>query len=236
MSFSTVLFDLDGTLLPMDLDLFLQKYFSSAAEKLAPHGYDPGEFISALWKGSLAMLKNNGSRTNDKAFWEVMNGIYGEVRAKRAEEILEDFYRNDFDFLRIYCGFDPAAAQTVRKLKALGYRVALATNPLFPHMATESRISWTGLSPDEFELYTTFENSTFSKPSTGYYLEVAEKLDVDPKACLMVGNDTSDDLEAQKAGMDVFILTNNLINKKNIDLTAIPHGDFSDLLDYIERK
>ena len=37
----TVLFDLDGTLLPMDQDNFVKAYFKNLAIKLAPHGYDP---------------------------------------------------------------------------------------------------------------------------------------------------------------------------------------------------
>lgn len=234
MPFSTVLFDLDGTLLPMDLDEFLKHYFTSAAKKLAPHGYDPEEFISALWNGSMAMVKNDGSKTNEKAFWDVLNGIYGKERAKQTEAILEDFYRCDFDKLSSVCGFDPMAAEAVRKIKEKGYRVALATNPLFPHMATESRIRWAGLLPADFELYTTFENSHYSKPNPNYYLEVATKLGVDPHDCLMVGNDTSDDLAARDVGMEVFLLTPCLINKKNVDISGIPNGNFADLIAYID--
>ncbi|MBQ1955527.1 MAG: HAD family hydrolase [Clostridia bacterium] len=236
MPLSTVLFDLDGTLLPMDLDVFLKQYFLSAAKKLSPHGYDPEEFISALWRGSYAMIKNDGSKTNEKAFWEILNGIYGAEKAKRAEEILEDFYRYDFDKLSSLCGSDTDAVKTVNYIRKKGYRIALATNPLFPHMATESRIRWAGFSPSDFEHCTTFENSRFAKPHPGYYLEVAAKLGVDPRDCLMVGNDTSDDLAAMDAGMDVFILTPCLINKKNIDLENVPHGEFSDLIVYINSK
>ena len=236
MPLTTVLFDLDGTLLPMDLDEFLKQYFLAAAKKLVPFGYDPEEFISALWKGSYAMVKNDGSCTNEEAFWAVLNQIYGKERAKRSEEILEDFYRYDFDKLSAYCGYDAEAAKTVGYIKEKGCRVALATNPLFPHMATESRICWAGLSPSDFELYTTFENSRYTKPSKGYYLEVMEKLGVCSDECLMVGNDTSDDLAANEVGIDVFILTDGLINKKNVDLSAIPHGSFSDLRNYINKK
>lgn len=35
------LFDLDGTLLPMDQDAFTRGYFNLLAKKLAPHGYEP---------------------------------------------------------------------------------------------------------------------------------------------------------------------------------------------------
>ena len=38
---STVFFDLDGTLLPMDQDAFTKDYFKRLAGKLAPLGYEP---------------------------------------------------------------------------------------------------------------------------------------------------------------------------------------------------
>ena len=37
----TVFFALDGTLLPMDLEVFVKDYLGRIAAKLAPHGYDP---------------------------------------------------------------------------------------------------------------------------------------------------------------------------------------------------
>ena len=52
MAITTVLFDLDGTLLPMDQDLFTKKYFGALAAKLAPHGYDPEQLIKGVWAGS----------------------------------------------------------------------------------------------------------------------------------------------------------------------------------------
>jgi len=32
----------------------------------------------------------------------------------------------------------------------MGFRVALATNPIFPAIATEKRIRWAGLTPEDF--------------------------------------------------------------------------------------
>ena len=45
MNFTTILFDLDGTLLPMDQDEFVKAYFSKLAKKLAPLGYEPQKLI-----------------------------------------------------------------------------------------------------------------------------------------------------------------------------------------------
>ncbi|MBO4954530.1 MAG: HAD family hydrolase, partial [Clostridia bacterium] len=74
----TVLFDLDGTLLPMDQDVFIGAYFKGLATFLAPHGYDPKALIDAVWAGTKAMIKNDGTKTNEKAFWQVFTSIFGE--------------------------------------------------------------------------------------------------------------------------------------------------------------
>lgn len=103
-------------------------------------------------------------------------------------------------------------------------------------MATESRIKWAGLDKADFELYTTYENSHYCKPSPAYYGEILEKLSLEPAECLMVGNDASEDGAAQELGIKVFLLTDCLINKKGIDINAYPHGSFKELSEYIEIK
>ena len=65
MRITTVLFDLDGTLLPMDQDLFVKSYFGKLAEKLAPYGYEPKTLMKAIWAGTGAMVQNDGSKKNE---------------------------------------------------------------------------------------------------------------------------------------------------------------------------
>ena len=111
--------------------------------------------------------------------------------------------------------------------------MVLATNPLFPAVATYSRIRWTGLTPEDFLLVTTYENATRCKPNPDYYLEILDKLGLVPEECLMVGNDAEEDMIAAQTGMKVFLLTDCLINKKNRDISAFPSGSFPELLTYI---
>ncbi len=118
----------------------------------------------------------------------------------------------------------------------MGHRVVLATNPIFPAIATESRIRWAGLEPSDFEYYTTYENSRFSKPNLKYYEELLQKIGVEAGECLMVGNDVSEDMVAEKLGMKVFLLTDSMINKEGADIERYPHGDFDDLLTYIKEQ
>ena len=232
MSITTVLFDLDGTLLPMDQTTFMRDYFGRLARKLAPHGYDPKELIDAIWAGTADMVKNDGAVLNETRFWNRFESIFGD-RVKEDIALFDEFYREEFDRVRASCGYNPAAAKAVRQIKEMGFRVALATNPLFPSMATESRIRWTGLEPKEFELYTTYENTGYCKPNPAYYLDVCNRLNVTPKECAMIGNDVGEDMIAKDLGMKVFLLSDCLINKENKDISIYPRGSFEELLHWI---
>ena len=108
--------------------------------------------------------------------------------------------------------------------------MVLATNPIFPEIATRQRIKWAGLDIEDFELVTTYENSRFSKPNLNYYTDILAKINVDAKDCMMVGNDVSEDMVTTKLGMKVFLLTQDLINKNNEDINNYPHGNFDDFL------
>lgn len=233
MDIKVVLFDLDGTLLPMDQDVFTKTYFGLLAKKLAVRGYEPQQLIEAIWTGTKAMIKNNGIQTNERVFWDKFAEIYGE-EARKDEPYFAEFYKTEFDNIKASCGYNPKAKDAVDKLKAKGYRLALATNPIFPAIATEKRIKWAGLDPKDFELYTTYENASFSKPNPNYYKAIAERLGVEPEECLMVGNDVSEDMVAQTVGMKAFLLTDCIVNKANEDISKYPHGDFEDLLFFIK--
>lgn len=233
MQTKLVLFDLDGTLLPMEQDLFINTYFKKLAVKLAPYGYEPEALINAIYKGTGAMIKNTGEITNEDAFWKVFSGIYGEDKLKD-KPVFDEFYKNEFQSVKEVCGFNEKAAETVKELKKRGYRVALATNPVFPTIATESRIRWAGLEPEDFEYYTTYENSSYCKPSTEYYLEILSKLKVSPEECIMIGNDVKDDMIAQSIGMEVFLLTDCIINKDNEDISHYLSGSFDDIFEVLK--
>ena len=235
MATKAVLFDLDGTLLPMDQDTFIKAYFGGMVKKLAPHGYDPESLVGAIWKGTENMIKNDGSVSNETRFWETFCHILGE-KARECEPILEDFYRNEFQAVKNVCGFSEESKKIVDALKARGIKVILATNPIFPKIATDSRIRWAGLTPADFELVTTFENSRFTKPNPKYYENILAQCGLLPEECIMVGNDVSEDMVAANVGMRVFLLTNDLINKKNSDISAYPNGGFSKLSDFLNNN
>ena len=233
MSINAILFDLDGTLLPMDQEKFVHAYLGSLAAKLAPHGYAPQKLVEGIWTGTGAMVKNDGGCSNEEVFWTVFAGIFGDD-VRNDEPLFDAFYRNEFQNVQTACGFDPDAAPTLHKLKEMGFRLVLATNPIFPAIATQSRIRWAGLTPEDFELVTTYENSRHCKPNPAYYKDIVDRLGAAPEECLMVGNDVDEDMIAATLGMKVFLLPKCLINRSGTDINTFPHGGFHDLLKFAE--
>ncbi len=232
MNLKAVLFDLDGTLLPMDLEIYTEEYFKCITARFTPLGYDPKRLISSIGAGIEAMIKNDGSRTNEEAFWDIFVKLYDQSILLQ-KPVFEDFYKTDFNKIKSVCGFNPEASKTVRGLKAAGIRTVLATNPIFPRVAVDSRIRWAGLEPEDFCLITSYENTRYCKPRAEYYAETVKQLGLQPQECLMVGNDVDDDMPAAKTGMKVFLLTNDLINRSNTDISLFPHGGFDELSDFL---
>ena len=212
-----ILFDLDGTLLPMDQNIFVKTYFGGLAKKLALRGYEPQQLINSVWTGVKAMIKNDGEKLNEQIFWDVFENIYGK-KVKSDMKYFEEYYEQDFDKVQEVCGYNEKAKQVMNTVKQLGFRTALATNPIFPAIATKKRIFWAGLDYTDYELITTYENSRFCKPNLEYYKDVIKELNVLPEECVMVGNDVSEDMVASKLGLKVFLLTDCLINKDNVDI------------------
>ena len=227
-----VLFDLDGTLLPMDQDTFMKDYFGRLIRRLAPLGYTAEGFLAAMKAGIAAMVTNDGSRTNEEAYWDAYTAVSGKEILNHMP-VFEEFYNEEFDEVAAVCGCNPQAAELVDALHAKGLRVILATNPLFPAIATHSRVRWIGLEPEDFELITTFENSRFAKPNLKYFEEIMEKQGLLPEECVMVGNDVAEDMVARHLGLKVFLMTDCLINKPGTDIDQFPHGSFPELMDFV---
>ena len=59
------------------------------------------------------------------------------------------------------------------------FQVVIATNPLFPEIATLKRIRWAGLGDyvNKIELITHGEDFSTSKPDIAYYQEILDKID-----------------------------------------------------------
>lgn len=231
--YDAILFDLDGTLLPMDYETFMKAYFKLLAAAVAPCGYSYETLIPAMWKGVGAMVKNDGTASNADRFWEVFSGIYGQ-RVFDDIPVFDNFYRNDFHNAKSATSPAPLARRIVDAARANADKVILATNPLFPRVAIEARLSWTGLTADDFDLITDYENSGFCKPNPQYFTDIAAKTGIDSEKSLMIGNNTLEDAQASmKAGFSCYLITDCLIREG--EMPDCPNGTFADAIAYIEK-
>lgn len=228
----TILFDLDGTLLGMDPDAFTKVYFKALAQKLAPHGYEPKQLVDCVLRGTAAMVKNTGERTNAEVFWQVFRAEFG-ARTDTDKALFDAFYAQEFDCTRQACNRIEAAGQAVRRLQAAGYKLILATNPVFPRTAQVKRLRWAGLEPNTFMRITSYENSHYCKPNPKYYTEILTETGRDAATCIMVGNDAIEDTAAVAAGIPVFLLTDGLLNREGKDVSGYPQGGFGQLLHFL---
>ncbi|MBN1936552.1 MAG: HAD family hydrolase [Anaerolineae bacterium] len=205
-----VLFDLDDTLLFSDVgdemeSGFLKHYFALLTDYARPLA-DPQTFMKALLAATEAMVRDQDLQiSNEQAFVRVFAPTLGRPWDE-LHPFFTYFYEEQFPKLQVHTHSHPDARRAVQTCLDAGYRVVVATNPLFPRRAIEHRLAWAGVGDMPFALITAYENMHTSKPAPAYYREIAVILDVDPSRCVMVGNDVQRDIEpAQRAGMRTFL-------------------------------
>ena len=229
-----ILFDLDGTLLPMDREEFVRAYLPGISMKAAELG-NPKVIADCILKGSYAMVKYTGGElTLEQVFWRAFEQLSGITR-NASEAIFDAYYRSEaFDRVRDVTPAEPLVPEIIASAKKTGLRLILATSPLFPKIAVEKRIRWAGLDPHDFELITTFEYFHAAKPNREYYEELLERTGLKAEECIMVGNDAREDLPAPHAlGMETFLVTNHAIIPQGYEYRCDHEGDYRALLEFI---
>lgn len=235
--YQAILFDLDGTLLPMHEPTFVKCFYGALIQHVAIPGVSPRE-VGEILQGSLRyVISNDGSCTNRQAFADYYENYHKATGHLIRLEDMENFYATSFDTLvRGSCGFDPSAKIAVEFIKNSNTPMAVATNPFFPRIATHIRLGWAGLDPADFHDITVYENSHYCKPNLLYYRELFERIGFDPEQCLMVGNNVAEDMIATQLGCDVFLVTRDLINPNEEDISSFPHGNLEDLINYLKNS
>lgn len=227
----TIFFDLDGTLLSMDLMEFVENYYRLLAGYVARMGYEPKAFVRALNEGVKRMMANDGSATNEDIFWQAIAGEFGE-QALESREALENFYHNDFQKMAELIEPKQELLDLIESLKGKA-NLVLATNPLFPKLATQYRMKFAGLNPEDFSRVTTYEDAFYSKPSPKYYQALLEELGLQPDEIVMIGNDAIEDGAASVLGVPVFLLEDHLLNGEDSRFET-KRGNLDDLKEFIE--
>jgi HAD superfamily hydrolase (TIGR01549 family) len=228
----SVLFDLDGTLLGLDLGTFLPRYFDALVRYADVHLQIPA-FAERLMAGVQAMLAaREVPLTNQEAFAQA---FYEDAEeAARAEVVFERFYREVFPSLREHVEPLPGAKEVVALARQRAHKVALATNPLFPRLATEERVRWAGLDPRDFDLITTYENACHSKPDPRYYAEICLRLGIHPETAIMVGNDTLEDGAAKAVGMAFWLVRSPYTIERPSPHPPDRQGSLTEILGWLE--
>jgi FMN phosphatase YigB (HAD superfamily) len=197
-----VLFDLDGTLLDVEVDAFLRRYFAALDATASPRF--PGiDLMHSVLASTAVMQTPHIGATNREVFYRDFRERTG-VDLDEAWGVFEDFYRDVFPTLGSDYGPAAGAREAVETAKALGLKVAVATQPIFPRMAIEHRLAWAGLEDIEFDAVTTYEIMHACKPQAAYFRQTAELIGCAPEECLMVGDDGTVDMAAAAAGMATF--------------------------------
>lgn len=222
--YRAIMFDLDGTLCPMELEEFLGGYFKDIARFAAERGVDADRFARAFGAGAQAMAKRApGGKTNYQVFWETFFGVFDRAEADW-EAMFAEYYDMRFGLVGANVEKNPATRRAINALVAKGYPLVLATQPMFPRRAVEWRLDWAGLDAKPFRHVTTYDNSTAVKPQVEYYAEVLERCGLRAQDVLMVGNNTLDDLVASELGVDVYLVTDHLIDAQGHGLEGVAHG------------
>ena len=230
----TILMDLDGTLLPMNQEEFINHYFGLIGKRFEPLGLEPKRLMECIWIGTKAMIENSGEKTNELVFWECFEKVMA-IKREDWEELFNEFYDDQFNQVIKATKPTPFADEVVKICKQKGYQVVLATNPIFPAIGTKNRIKWAGLDENDFELITTYENSHSCKPNPAYFKEIIDKLDLDPTECLMVGNDAMEDTIAKTLGISVYLVTDCLENADKAKIEPDYKGSMEEFVEFAKK-
>lgn len=207
-----VLFDLDGTLLDIDLDAFFREYFAALGPVVAEavgHALDPRAGLEAVLQGTHAMYLSHPGVTNRDIFNERFRELTGaDLDLDEYATVFERFYLDVFPTLRGTIGPHPGAREVVELALNLGLKVAIATNPIFPLQAIEERMRWAHVFDLPVHVVTSYEVMHAAKPLPAYFLETAEMLEVSPADALMVGDDRVLDMSAADVGMRTYYVGN----------------------------
>lgn len=227
----TLLLDLDDTLLDTHLDAFMPAYFQALSRHMANHAA-PDVMLRALLAGVSLMNENEDpTRTLEEIFDA---DFYAKLGTSKQDliHVIEEFYDDVFPELEQHTRQRPDAVPFVEWALSCGYRIAIATDPLFPRKATYHRLRWAGFDPERFDLVSTFEHFHFTKTHPAYYAEVLGRLGWPEGPVLMVGNDVARDLlPAHQLGLKTFFIDGEFASSPEF---AAGRGKLADLRPWLE--
>jgi len=228
----TILFDLDGTLLPLNMERFVQLYFGEMDQYFADL-IDLKQLTRKIWEATDRMVASTDERTNETVFMEHFGSLIdGDLTVYQKR--LNDYYDVGFLKTRGATETQPAMVTAVKLLKTKGYDLIVATNPIFPEKAIHHRIRWSGFEPDDFTYISSYEHNHFCKPQPHFYREILRETAKKPEQCLMVGNDAQEDLVAGETGIRTYLITDYLIDRSAGSYKTDYQGTYGDFLAFVQ--
>lgn len=232
--FKAVLFDLDGTLLDIDMYVFIQHYFAKMVQMAQERNLNSNKLVESLWKSTTAMIENKDPHLTNQEVFERHFFANTSYDPDLYRPFFDEFYEYGFDQLKGLARPFPETRRVVEEVFSHGCKVVIATQPVFPDLAIRKRLNWAGVGNFDYNMVTTYEIMHYTKPHTEYYLEIAEAIGVDPEDCLMVGNDVGEDLTAAQVGMKTFLVKDRMINQRNLPIKVDWQGYMPDLLEFVK--
>lgn len=203
-----VLFDMDDTLLDINLTAFMARYTADVSRMLAYICDKPTLAVArACARGYLAMDSKSrvDGLTNAELFSREVERICGVPLYEPAIMDAIACYETDVLPKRqggvVQARPMPGGVEAIERVCDLGLTVALATNPCLTERCNRVRMAWGGFADAPFARISHLENSTRLKPSSRYYEEFVSSLGLAPHECLMVGNDAKRDFPRPDIGM-----------------------------------
>ncbi|MBY9012581.1 MAG: HAD family hydrolase [Candidatus Lokiarchaeota archaeon] len=207
-----ILFDLDGTLIDVDLNQFIPGYLKLLANSVA-HLIPPKKIVPAILKASEFVNNNDGKIPNEEAFIEAFFPVEGYQR-EDIQPLFDKFYEEEFKELQRFTKKKPEARKVIQTAFNKEYKVVIATTPVLPLTAIEQRLDWAGIGDFPYDLITSIENTYATKPNLLYYQLIFRYLNLSAKECIMVG-DEDKDMVCANLGSQTF-----LVNSSNTNLSA----------------
>lgn len=230
---NTILFDLDGTLLPIDMKKFEELYFKGLSARFTDL-MTPTEFVTVIWSATKAMVNDLNLITNEQAFMQALEKTVQEQLPEYQRRFTE-YYESDFDLVRNAVIETAEIHEAVETLKHKGYSLVIATNPMFPKLAIDKRIEWAGIDRNDFIYVSSFEDNHFCKPQIEFYREILTDIRRTPEECIMVGNDMAEDMISGQLGITTYCITNHLLNKYQLPDTSDHSGTYADFLEFVNQ-
>lgn len=224
MRINTIMFDLDGTLLPMDNEKFTSAYLKSINSFIYGNLGDVNFTKYMMYAVSKMQKDKDGSLTNMQKFTNYFNEV-STIKFDIFKRYVNEYYAKELDKLSGEVEKEPLVKMTVAMIKKKGYKLILATNALFPEKAIEVRLKWCGLNPNDFSFIATIDNMHYIKPNLEFYKELMGVNDLNEESCMMVGNDVREDLIASELGISTYYLNEYGINESGAKIDC-PQGTY----------